>query len=110
VRGNQIIKCFLSFYFLLTKTSYEILTKALVIFSVMRLRSVGRAVGQLTVGWRVGKARERGNVCKHQRQGFIAASQLAHNDSGIGGVVALMNFLSHTVLQPLESAWNVWAA
>jgi hypothetical protein len=37
-------------------------------------------------------------------------SQMRYNDSGIGVVVALMNFLSHTVLQPLELAWNVWAA
>lgn len=35
---------------------------------------------------------------------------VAYNDSGIGVVVALMIFLSHTVLQPLELAWNVWAA
>jgi hypothetical protein len=36
-------------------------------------------VGQLTVGWRVGKARERWQVRSSVWQGFIAASQLAHN-------------------------------
>jgi len=38
------------------------------------------SVGQLTVGWRDGKARERGLVCASVRKGFIDASQLAYNN------------------------------
>jgi len=41
------------------------------------------SVGQLTVGWRDGKARERGLVCASVRKGFVDASQLAYNVSAM---------------------------
>jgi hypothetical protein len=68
---------------------------------VMRLRSVGRAEGQLTVAYEAWVQADvfglRASACIRR------GKQLAHNDSGIGVVVALMNFLSQSALQ----AWDV---
>jgi hypothetical protein len=68
---------------LLTKLSYGIRFKGIGYSWCYAAAKCRTWVGQLTVGWRVGKARERGNVCSSVWQGFIAASQLAHNVSSV---------------------------